>query len=84
MTLGRQLEQELLERDKRITAATVQAEVMEYLKQEPFEESYNNSLILRDILHSVIILPGTFAVEFILTNGEIHLSHFGVESTPFC
>ena len=74
MTLGRQLEQELLERDKRITAATVQAEVMEYLKQEPFEESYNNALILRDILHSVIILPGTFAVEFILTNGEIHWS----------
>ena len=38
--LGQQLENELLKRDKVITVATVQAEVLEYLQDAPFEQTY--------------------------------------------
>ena len=71
VTLGGKVEKELLERDKLITAATAQAEVLEYLAGKSFEQGYSDPMILRDILHSMMSMPGSFAVEFVLPDGHV-------------
>ena len=78
--LGQQLENELLKRDKVITVATVQAEVLEYLQDAPFEQTYLDPLVLRDILHAVMVMPGSYAVEIILPSGKVAWSAFPGET----
>jgi|TARA_B110000881_G_C18602353_1_gene536434 two-component system sensor histidine kinase HydH len=79
--LGQQLENELLKRDKVITVATVQAEVLEYLQGSPFEQTYLDPLVLRDILHAVMVMPGSYAIEIILPSGKVAWSSFPGETT---
>ena len=69
--LGNQLEEELLSRDTLITTTTVQSEVVEYLGNRSFETLYQDTELLKDVLHAVTMVPGSHGVEIIHPDGLI-------------
>lgn len=75
--LGIQLENQLLERDRIITVATVRAEAMEYIGNLPFEHFFQNEGIKREVLEVTMNIPGALRLEMIDTKGEILWSSDG-------
>ncbi len=69
--LGDQLEEALLERDKVLTVAMVQAEIFEYLGDKPFDQLYLDKEILNDVIHAAMVIPGSYAMEMINPAGKI-------------